>query len=58
MKTRKRVTNAALQTELVSILSHMFFPSRRLIKEQIEWLLANNYMKRDLNDQNTFEYIA
>ena len=58
MKMRKRMTNAALQTELVEILKNMFLPSKKLIKEQIEWLIEHKYMQRDENDINLFIYMA
>ena len=43
MKSRKCVQSALLQTELVELLKHMFYPSRRLIKEQIDWLIEHEY---------------
>ncbi|KAF6038017.1 hypothetical protein EB796_003675 [Bugula neritina] len=58
MKMRKRLANAALQTELVEMLKNMFLPSKKLIKEQIEWLIENRYMQRDQADINTFIYMA
>ena len=58
MKMRKKMNNAALQTELIEILKNMFFPSKKLIKEQIEWLIEHKYMKRDEEDINTFIYMA
>jgi len=58
LKMRKCISNAQLQTELVDILKNMFLPSKKLIKEQIEWLIENKYMKRDETDLNTFIYIA
>lgn len=58
MKMRKRITNAALQTELVEILKNMFIPPKKMIKEQIEWLIENKYMKRDDKNINTFIYLA
>ncbi|KAK6185168.1 hypothetical protein SNE40_007460 [Patella caerulea] len=58
MKMRKRITNAALQTELVEILKNMFLPSKKLIKEQIEWLIEHKYMKRDGDNINMFIYMA
>ena len=39
MKMRKKITNAQLITELVEILKNMFLPSKKMIKEQIEWLI-------------------
>ena len=58
MKMRKRITNAALQTELVEILKNMFLPSKKLIKEQIEWLIEHKYMRRDEDNINMFIYMA
>lgn len=58
MKTRKRLNNAALQTELVEMLKNMFLPSKKLIKEQTEWLIENKYLMRDEYDINTFIYMA
>ena len=51
---RKKVTNTQLQTELVGILYNMFLPNQNLIKEQIEWLIEHQYMKRDDTDSNAF----
>ena len=58
MKMRKRLSNAQLQTELVEILKNMFLPSKKMIKEQIEWLIEHKYMKRDDDNINMFIYMA
>ncbi|KAF3840649.1 hypothetical protein F7725_006511 [Dissostichus mawsoni] len=58
MKMRKRINNAQLQTELVEILKNMFLPQKKMIKEQIEWLIDHKYIKRDETDLNTFIYMA
>lgn len=58
LKMRKRISNAQLQVELVDILKNMFLPSKKMIKEQIEWLIENKYMKRDEADINSFIYMA
>ena len=46
------------QTELVDILKNQFLPSKKLIKEQIEWLIEHKYMKRDDDNINMFIYMA
>ena len=46
------------QTELVDILKNQFLPSKKLIKEQIEWLIEHKYMRRDDDNINLFIYIA
>lgn len=58
LKMRKKISNAALQTELVDILKNMFLPSKKMIKEQLEWLIEHKYMRRDDDDINTFIYMA
>ncbi|KAG4069752.1 hypothetical protein HA402_003193 [Bradysia odoriphaga] len=58
MKMRKRLNNGALQAELIDILRNMFLPSKKMIKEQLEWLIEHKYIKRDDDDINTFIYMA
>jgi len=58
LKMRKIISNAQLQTELVDILKNQFLPSKKLIKEQIEWLIEHKYMRRDDDNINTFIYMA
>ena len=58
MKMRKKISNAQLQTELVDILKNMFLPSKKMIKEQIEWLIEQRYMRRDEDSINMFIYMA
>ncbi|GLG95736.1 Cullin homolog 1 [Gryllus bimaculatus] len=47
-----------VQSELVDILKNMFLPSKKMIKEQVEWLIEHKYMRRDEDDINTFIYMA
>ncbi|RNA29793.1 Cullin [Brachionus plicatilis] len=56
LKMRKRVSLAQLQTELIELLKNMFLPSKKLVKETIEWLIENKYMERDEANINTFVY--
>jgi cullin 5 len=58
LKMRKKITNAQLQTELVDILKNMFLPTKKMIKEQVEWLIEHKYLRRDDNDLNVFYYIS
>lgn len=58
LKMRKQISNWNLQGELVDILKNMFLPSKKMIKEQVEWLIEHKYMKRDEDDINMFVYIA
>ncbi|CAF0713830.1 unnamed protein product [Brachionus calyciflorus] len=56
LKMRKRVSLAQLQTELIELLKNMFLPSKKLVKETIEWLIEHKYMERDETNINTFVY--
>ncbi|VVC31505.1 Cullin homology,Cullin, N-terminal,Cullin protein, neddylation domain,Winged helix-turn-helix DNA- [Cinara cedri] len=58
LKMRKQISNWNLQTELIDILKNMFLPSKKMIKEQVEWLIEHKYMKRDEDDINMFVFIA
>lgn len=58
MKMRKQLSQAQLQTELVEVLKQLFLPSKRMIKEQIEWLIDHDYLKRDEENHNVFNYVT
>jgi cullin-5 len=58
LKMRKRLTLAQLQTELIELLKNMFLPSKKLVKETIEWLIENKYMEREDENMSTFVYIT
>ncbi|CAP29065.1 Protein CBR-CUL-5 [Caenorhabditis briggsae] len=58
LKTRKTITLAQMTMELVEILKPLFIPNRRIIKEQIDWLIENRFMERRPDDINTFVYLA
>ena len=58
LKMRKRISNAQLHNELIDILKNMFLPSKKMVKEQVEWLIEHKYMKRDEDNINMFIYMA
>ena len=58
MKTRQRIHQAQLHTELIEVLKNMFLPSKRLIKEQIEWLIEHKFLERDPKDINIYVYVT
>ena len=47
LKAWKKISAAAFNSEIVEILKSQFLPSKRLLKEQVEWLLEREYMERD-----------
>lgn len=54
----KFILHISFQVELIDILKNMFLPSKKMIKEQLEWLIEHKYMRRDDDDINTFVYVA
>lgn len=58
MKMRKTMTSGQLQTEIVELLKPMFLPHRRMVKEQIDYLIENKFIERKQGDINTFVYVA
>lgn len=56
MKMRKSIQFSALQLELTNVLKQMFVPSKVLVKEQLEWLIENDYIHRDSADSNLLLY--
>jgi len=58
MKSRRQMRHVELCSELLELLRNLFQPSQRLIKEVNEWLIEEEYIKRDANDPSTFIYIA
>lgn len=58
LKIRKRLDFNELYQELVDMLRFQFVPSKRLIKEVVEWLIDKHYIRRDSKDMNIFIYIS
>ncbi|CAH8644543.1 unnamed protein product [Heterobilharzia americana] len=58
LKARKRLHHNELYQELVDLLRFQFVPSKRLIKEVLEWLIDKRYVRRDDNDMNIFVYVT
>ena len=56
LKTRKTISFGSLHLELTNVLKQMFIPSKALIKEQLEWLIEHDYIRRDATDSNLFYY--
>lgn len=56
LKTNRAMLQNDLQNKLVDMLKHMFVPSRKMIKEQLEWLIEQQFIGRDPNDINKFVY--
>jgi cullin 1 len=57
MKARKRLQHNLLVTEVVNQL-RTFKPAPKLIKKKVEHLIEREYLKRDENEQNFYQYLA
>lgn len=58
MKMRRVMNLIPLHNELVDMLKYMFVPTRRLIKMQIEWLIEQEYIRRDDKETDKIIYIT
>lgn len=58
MKTRKTATMTEIHTEAIELLKNLFAPNRKILKEQVEFLIEKGYLARDERDLNVFHYVA
>ncbi|CAM0881246.1 unnamed protein product [Alopecurus aequalis] len=58
MKSRKVMGHQQLVAECVEQLSRMFKPDIKVIKRRIEDLISREYLERDLEKANTYNYLA
>lgn len=58
MKMRQVLSQNLLHNELIDVLKAMFVPSRRLIKQQIDFLIEKEYLKRSEEDIEKLMFIA
>lgn len=47
-----------IHMEAIEILKNQFLPNRKVLKEQIEFLIEKEYLSRDERDLNVFRYVA
>uniref|UniRef100_T1J697 Cullin-5 n=1 Tax=Strigamia maritima TaxID=126957 RepID=T1J697_STRMM len=58
VKARKSIATVQLHHELIEILKNMFLPTKRMLKEQVEWLIERDYLSRDKADFDLLMYVA
>ncbi|CAG7867651.1 unnamed protein product [Brassica rapa] len=58
MKEKKVLQFRQLIAECVERLSHLFKPEIKQIKKRIEKLMEKDYLIRDIDDANSFKYVA
>uniref|UniRef100_A0A0N5BD67 Cullin-5 n=1 Tax=Strongyloides papillosus TaxID=174720 RepID=A0A0N5BD67_STREA len=57
MKMRKECSCSHLENEVVEMLKNIFYPNKKLIKEQIEYLINEKVIERHKKKQNVFVYL-
>ncbi|VDM21944.1 unnamed protein product [Hydatigera taeniaeformis] len=58
MKSRKRLTFSEVYQQVIGLLKDQFIPSKRMLKEVIEWLIERRYIERDSHELDTFVYVS
>ena len=58
MKSRKRLSHAALVNEAKTMLRSRFLPPPVAVKKRIEYLIERDYLQRDKDDKNAYLYVA
>jgi hypothetical protein len=52
MKSRRKITPTDFTCQIIEILKSQFLPSKKMIQEQVEWLLEREYIEIDAKTQN------
>ncbi|CAG9333871.1 unnamed protein product [Blepharisma stoltei] len=58
MKTRRKIDHAGLLGEVTKLISWRFVPSPKQIKSRIENLIEREYIQRDAENPNFYNYVA
>ena len=58
MKAKKNMRHEALVAATIDAVNKHFTPNVRMIKERIERLIEEEYMRRDDEDDSLFVYVA
>ncbi|KAI0059900.1 Cullin-4B [Artomyces pyxidatus] len=58
MKARKRMTYEQIKTETIDAVKKHFVPDVSSIKQRVDSLVEQDYIKRDEDDRNVFVYVA
>jgi hypothetical protein len=58
MKSRKELSHSRLVAEVVEQLRHRFLPQPQLIKQRVEMLIEEQYLKRSEGDRKLYMYVA
>lgn len=58
MKAKKELTYEALKAQTIDAVKNHFMPEVNVIKQRVDGLVEQEYLRRDENDMNKFVYVA
>jgi len=58
MKARKKLAFEQIKTEVIVAVKKRFVPEIKSIKERVDYLVENEYLKRDEDVKDVFVYLA
>lgn len=58
MKAKKKLTFEQIKTEVIVVVKNRFVPEIKHIKQRVDYLVENEYLKRDEEVKDMFVYLA
>jgi len=58
MKAKKKLTFEQIKTEVIVAVKQRFLPEIKHIKQRVDYLVENEYLKRDEAVKDVFVYLA
>lgn len=58
MKAKKKLTFEQIKTEVIVVVKNRFVPEIKHIKQRVDYLVENEYLKRDEEVKDMFAYLA
>ena len=58
MKAKKKLAFEQIKTEVIVAVKKRFVPEIKHIKQRVDYLVENEYLKRDRDVKDVFVYLA
>ena len=58
MKAKQKLAFEQIKTEAIVAVKKRFVPEIKHIKQRVDYLVENEYLKRDEDDKDVFVYLA
>ena len=58
MKAKKELAFEQIKTEVIVAVKKRFVPEIKQIKQRVDYLVENEYLKRDEDNKDVFVYLA